>query len=293
MLASISSVMPETRKGRRSDSPTRIASCSAVTASAWLRRIANSSPPSRATSVLSVANRARRSPTWRSSWSPAKCPSVSFTSLNSFRSIRISAIASPFSRMIRRWASSRSSTRLGSPVSASWRARYSVSSAGVARQAARRLARACGPAAAGGAGAAAGARSRSPSAAAAATASSRPAITISRCARPASGGFVAQPQRRTARKRCSAGRAGDPTADGRHMAVARPQLGAGDLAPEASALCQHPPRTGRVLVVEPAADLPQDRRPLGRRLPVSARVVPGRRGTREQAADHHNDEEAS
>ena len=90
------------------------------------RRMANSSPPRRATRSVSRSDPRRRAATETMSSSPASCPRVSLTSLKWSRSMRISAPVGP-ERAQRARCSSRARSnrrRLGSPVRTSWSARW-------------------------------------------------------------------------------------------------------------------------------------------------------------------------
>ena len=132
-LAEGNTSRPATQHGRPSASSTRCASSSAISSPSMpSMRMANSSPPRRATVSPSRMAPTMRRPASTSSSSPAEWPTLSFTSLKRSRSrnstakpraglppaamrpLRATVIAS-----VRR---SSNCWRLGSPVSASWRA---------------------------------------------------------------------------------------------------------------------------------------------------------------------------
>ena len=111
--------------GSLNASTTRPAAASTAAESAALAMSsANSSPPSRAAVSQSRISPDSRTPTAASSSSPTPWPIVSFTTLKSSRSTNSTPTVAPSRRAaatcreIRSWNSS----RLGSPVSASWKA---------------------------------------------------------------------------------------------------------------------------------------------------------------------------
>ena len=84
-------------------------------------RIANSSPPNRATESISRASLISRLPIWSSRLSPQWCPRVSLTSLNRSRSISNRPVIESWRRPKRSACSKRSArkVRSASPVSLS------------------------------------------------------------------------------------------------------------------------------------------------------------------------------
>ena len=124
-LARMNTSLPSKANGTSS-----ICMIRSATSAAWIpsppssRRIANSSPPSRAAVSAARSTFFSRSPTWSRSPSPAACPSESLIVLKSSMSMNSTAIgfASRSCRSIACSTRSRNSARLARLVTGSWNA---------------------------------------------------------------------------------------------------------------------------------------------------------------------------
>ena len=124
-LARVNSSWPSITNGCSSPAWMRAAIvCASSGSSGSSTRTANSSPPRRATVSELRTQPSSRLATWRSSSSPAACPSESFTVLKSSRSTNRTAMPRPWRRVrATAWRTrSSNSERLGSAVSGSWKA---------------------------------------------------------------------------------------------------------------------------------------------------------------------------